>query len=179
MKIDLIALTKRADVHGTTEGKVVYQALIDIVSENPSEEVFNISLEGIVATDASFPRESVLAVAKQFRDEGKWFCVSGKMTADMQFNWNCAAEFKGQPLVLWHEGRYSFLGPKISAGLQNIVDLVMSQLVVTTADVAETLDISTQNASSKLKKLSVSGYIARNERVAESGGIEFVYRAIA
>ena len=101
MKIKLIDLTKRADVHGTNEGKDVYQKLIDIVSSNLNEDVFDISLDGITKTDASFPRESILAVAKQYRDEGKWFFVSGDMTADMWFNWNCAAEFKEQPLVVW------------------------------------------------------------------------------
>lgn len=49
---------------------------------------------------------------------------------------------------------------------------------VTTAEIADRLEISVQNASSKLKKLSAKGYISRCERVAESGGIEFVYRAI-
>ena len=178
MKIKLIDLTKRADVHGTNEGKDVYQKLIDIVSSNLNEDVFDISLDGITKTDASFPRESILAVAKQYRDEGKWFFVSGDMTADMWFNWNCAAEFKEQPLVVWSNKNYKIVGPKAGASLVGVIDIVMKNTEVTAADVASELELSVPNASSKLKKLSTKGYISRCERVAESGGIEFVYRAI-
>ena len=54
----------------------------------------------------------------------------------------------------------------------------MKNTEVTAADVASELELSVPNASRKLKKLSTKGYISRCERVAESGGIEFVYRAI-
>ena len=37
------------------------------------------------------------------------------------------------------------------------------------------MDLSVQNASSKLKKLVDEGYILRSEETAETGGIEFVY----
>ncbi|KPC06070.1 Uncharacterized protein AC500_2039 [Pseudomonas amygdali pv. lachrymans] len=43
---------------------------------------------------------------------------------------------------------------------------------------AETLEISVPNASTKLKKLLDQGYILRAEETAESGGIEYVYHAI-
>jgi predicted transcriptional regulator len=40
------------------------------------------------------------------------------------------------------------------------------------------MNLSVQNASSKLKKLVDDGYILRFEETAESGGIEFIYQAI-
>jgi predicted transcriptional regulator len=41
------------------------------------------------------------------------------------------------------------------------------------------LKISVPNASTKLKKLLDNGYLLRAEEAAESGGIEFMYHAIA
>lgn len=178
MKIKLIDLTERSEVHGTKEGKDVYQKLAQIVSDSFHENTFNISMDGIKATDASFPRESVLAIAKQYRDEGKWFFLSGEMTQDTLFNWNLAAEFKDQPLVLWNNENYKVLGPKAGPSLSKVLEIVMDVKEVTASDIASKLDLSIPNASSKLKKLSTKGFISRCERTAESGGIEFVYKAI-
>lgn len=178
MIIKLLELTNRAEAHGTQEGKVVYQKLVDIVSAHYNENSFNISIEGVLGTDASFARESVLSIAKQYRDEGKWFFLTGKMTADMWFNWDLAAKFKDQPLILWNGNDYKILGPDPGSSLSGVVDIVIANAEVTTAEIADKLGLSVQNASSKLKKLSAKGYISRCERVAESGGIEFVYRAI-
>ena len=49
---------------------------------------------------------------------------------------------------------------------------------VTTSKVAAEFDLSSQNASGKLKKMFESGLILGSKQVAESGGHEFVYRAI-
>jgi hypothetical protein len=178
MKIKLLDLTNRTDAHGTNEGKKVYQKLLDIVSTNFNEKVFEISLEGITNSDASFPRESILSIAKQFRDEGKWFFVSGDMSPDMWFNWNLAAEFKDQPIVLWTGDQYRILGNNPGTSLSSVIEVIMEDSEVTAASIAATLDINVPNASSKLKKLYTKGYISRFEQVAESGGIEFVYKAI-
>lgn len=115
MIIKLLELTNRAEAHGTQEGKVVYQKLVDIVSAHYSEHSFNISIEGILGTDASFARESILSITKQYRDEGKWFFLTGEMTADMWFNWDLAAKFKNQPLILWNKNDYKILGPNQEA----------------------------------------------------------------
>ena len=48
----------------------------------------------------------------------------------------------------------------------------------TTSQIASSMNLSVQNASSKLKKLVDDGYILRFEETAESGGIEFIYQAI-
>lgn len=178
MIINLHELTERSDVHGTNEGKVVYQKLSRIVTENISEETFNISLQNITASDASFFRESILSIAKQYLDEGKRFLLSGSISDDMRFNWNLAAEFKDQPIVLWTGDKFTFLGPKAGPGLSSVLDLVMKKGTITASDVATSLDISVPNASSKLKKLMTKGYISRFEQVAESGGLEFVYKSI-
>lgn len=52
---------------GNVQGKATFGKLLDFVHSHPQYSVFGISLTGIEATDASFPRESVVAVAKFFR----------------------------------------------------------------------------------------------------------------
>lgn len=48
---------------------------------------------------------------------------------------------------------------------------------VTTSFVVNLLGVSSQNASAKLQRLYNGGYLARGERDAETGGIEYVYEA--
>ena len=45
----------------------------------------------------------------------------------------------------------------------------------TASELASAWDISVQNASSKLNRFYRSGYLDREEVIADSGGIEFVY----
>ena len=80
--------------------------------------------------------------------------------------------------MAWCGQDYTILGPQPSASNLTLLEIVLSKQSVTTAQVAVDLDISVQNASTKLKKLVEEGYIMRREEVAESGGIEYVYAAI-
>ncbi len=54
----------------------------------------------------------------------------------------------------------------------------MSNHSVTTTQVAQALEMSVQNASTRLKRLSEEGFITRVEMSAGSGGKEFVYKVI-
>ena len=54
---------------GNQEGREVYQALLKDIDKNPQISIFEISLAGVNATDASFPRESIVSLAKNFRGE--------------------------------------------------------------------------------------------------------------
>jgi len=56
-----------------------------------------------------------------------------------------------------------------------IIQNIKQSGIITAAQLADDLCISVQNASSKLTKLSKSGYLTRKSRTAESGGIEFIY----
>ena len=57
----------------------------------------------------------------------------------------------------------------------SLADKVDAGEVTTASQLADKMDISIQNASSKLNRLYVAGYIDRSTRSAESGGIEHVY----
>ena len=63
--IELREYTKDDHVFGNREGKEIYQKLLEVVESHPSQKVFGVSLGGVIATDASFPRESIVSLAKQ------------------------------------------------------------------------------------------------------------------
>lgn len=162
---------------GNTLGKAVYRKLADHIDSLPTQDVFGISLEGIEATDASFPRESIVSLAKQYRGE-KGFFLTGFKSKDLLDNWDYGAKAKEQPLVVWTDSEYELIGPEVSGAARKLLDFVLKHKVVTASKVAQGLDISVPNASNQLKNLVKQGFILRSEAAAESGGIEYVYKAI-
>lgn len=162
---------------GNSEGREVYQKLQSELDAHPGKKVIGISLSGVTRTDASFPRESVVSLAKSKRGE-KGFYLQDFANRDLMDNWNYAAIAKDQSLIVLTDGGYELLGNDISKGGRELLDFVMKSGTVTTSVVAEAFDVSAQNASAKLKKLYMQGLILGSKEVAESGGMEFIYRAI-
>lgn len=164
--------------YGNVQGKEVFRKLSEFVDSLPAQAIIGISLDGIEATDASFPRESVASLAKHYRGE-KGFFLTGFRSRDMLDNWSYGARAKDQPFVVWMgSADYEVIGPEISAATKTLLDYVLAKKEVTASRVAQDLDMSVQNASTQLKKLVNQGFIMRSEATAESGGIEFVYKAI-
>lgn len=168
--------TKDDHPFGNKQGREVLSLLSDFVDSNPAD-IYEISIEGITATDASFPRESVISLAKLNKGE-KGFYLSGSFTKDLLDNWHYAAIAKEQPLIFKADHGYSIIGPSLSKGAKELLDFIMKEGEVTTSKVVQKFGGSAQNASAKLKKLYASGLILGSKAVAESGGLEFVYRAI-
>ena len=52
---------------GNQQGKETFRKLSDYIDTYPAVIIFGISLTGIENTDASFPRESVISIAKFYR----------------------------------------------------------------------------------------------------------------
>ncbi len=162
---------------GNKQGKAVFRGLADFVEGHPGIRVFGVSLRGIEATDASFPRESVISLAKQLRGERGIF-LTDILNRDLIDNWNYAALAKGQPLVIWSGPDFEVIGPDMNQATRTLVEYVLRKEAVTTSQVAADLGLSVQNASTRLKNLVLQGYFLRVEEVADSGGIEFQYLAI-
>jgi len=163
---------------GNEDGREAFQKLATKINDHPSQSIFEISLEGIKATDASFPRESVVSLAKMHRSE-KGFYLTHFGNKDLIDNWMYGAEAKDQPLtIILDDGSHQWIGPEIKEATFSLLEFIYDQGVVTTSKVAEHFDISTQNASGKLKKLYNQGFILGSRQSAESGGHEFVYKAI-
>lgn len=162
---------------GNDEGREVYQKLLSALDTHPDKNIVGISLSGISRTDASFPRESVISLAKAKRGE-KGFYLQDFVSSDLMDNWNYAAIAKDQPIIVFTNGGYKLLGNDISAGSRELLDFVMKSKIVTTSKVAEKFSVSSQNASAKLKKLLSLGLVLGAKQAAETGGMEFIYTAI-
>jgi hypothetical protein len=179
MTVDLREFTDGKDhPYGNGQGKRTFRALVDHLDARPSLRILGISLGGLVATDASFPRESVLSVARHFRCERGIFLI-GVRDRDMVDNWRYAAIAKEQPLVIWYpKNEFEIIGPDMGSATSSLVTYVLRAGSVSASQVAQDLDMTVQNASTRLKKLYTQGYVLRTEATAESGGIEFLYEAI-
>lgn len=175
MLVKLLELTENNDhPFGNVLGREVFKRLQNVVDANPGSKSFEISLEGIVATDSSFPRESVIALAKQLRGE-KWFYISNARSLDLIDNWDYAALAKQQSLILVTDKDVRVIGPNAKTSTKELLDFVLRQKGLSTANVAKALGISVQNASTRLKKLAYEGLIIRSEASSPTGGIEFLY----
>jgi len=177
LRVKLRDFTDTSQPFGNAQGKDVYTKLADFIGRHPNVSVFGISLEGIEATDASFPRESVISVAKLYRRE-KGLFLEDLDDQDLIDNWRYAAQAKGQPLVIWRGETFEVIGPEISSSSRDLLSYVLAHRSVLASQVAADLDLSVQNASTRLKKLVEDGYILRVEDIASSGGIEYKYVAI-
>ena len=162
---------------GNQQGKETFRKLKDFLDEHPAISIIGISLAEIKATDASFPRESVISVAQLYRGNKGIYLVDIQ-NRDILDNWNYAAKAKDQPIIVWDNNTYEILGPSLTISSKELIDYVLIKGNSLVSQVASDLGISVQNASTRLKKLVMDGYILRNEVVAESGGIEYIYQAI-
>ncbi len=162
------------DGWGHKQGQKVYIRLLDLVKNNPGKKIFQVSLEGVQHTDASFPRESVIEIAKKYRGD-KGFCLTDVTDSDLLDNWSYAAEKKNQPIIVWDKIGYQLLGVQPTRGTVDLLDYALSVPSITTVKAAEKLNLKLTNASSKLKYLWEKGFLLRQEELASSGGIEFVY----
>lgn len=175
MLVKLLDLTENnSHPFGNVLGREVFKRLQNVVDSYPSCKSFEVSLEGIVATDSSFPRESVIALAKQLRGE-KWFYITHVNSLDLIDNWDYAAKAKQQSLILISDKETRVIGPEAKSSTREMLYFVLGRQRVSTATVAKALGISVQNASTRLKKLANEGLIMRFEESSPTGGIEFLY----
>lgn len=176
MVINLCEISGSDHPFGNVIGRATFSKLIEIVDSNPGELVFDVSLEGIVATDSSFPRESVISIAKQLRGE-KWFYISHIESSDLLDNWDYAAKAKKQWLIVFVSDGHKVIGPEMNSSTREMLDFVLLRKSVGTSEVAKNLGLSVQNASTRLKRLVNEGLIMRREETSPSGGKEFVYES--
>ncbi len=176
--ISLIDIVGDDTAFGVDQGREVYAALQKKLDQYPGVKIFEISLEGMKRTDASFPRESVIQLAKSLKGE-KVFYLTGFHRPDLQDNWDYAAAAKEiNMIVKTGQAEYEVIGKDIGQKAQELLSFVMSENEVMTSMVVESFDVTPQNASARLKKLASLGLVLGSKQTAETGGIEFVYHAI-
>jgi hypothetical protein len=162
------------DAWGHAAGQEVFQRLLAVVQKHVGTTVFRVSLAGVKRTDASFPRESVIRLAKQLR-KAKGFCLVDADDADLLDNWDAAAGKQEQPLLAYQVAGWRLLGPQPSEGLRALFSYMRDREAVTTSEACRALRLNAPNASNKLKALWEQGYVLRREGTAASGGLEYEY----
>ena len=177
MQITLRDYMPGPDGWGYMMGRQVHERLREVVEAHPEEIVFSLSLEGIEHTDASFPRESVIELARSCRGR-RGFCLIDAFDPDLLDNWDAAALKREQPLTVWQGDNAHILGPQPGEGVREMLSYVLSVPSTITSEAAQSLHLKVPNASNKLKQLWQEGYILRRERTAASGGVEYEYYRI-
>ena len=170
-------LMEDQDGWGHEQGRRVHERLLKKMEEYPGKQVFRISLRGVRRTDASFPRESVVELARRFRGE-KGFCLVDVGDPDLLDNWESAAIKREHPILRWNDSSWDLLGPAPSRGNRKMFEHVMERSTTTAKAAAQCLNLNLTNASTKLKQLLEGGFVLRREETATSGGVEYVYFAI-
>ena len=168
----------RSEGWGRVQGRAVFQRLLSAVEDHPGVEIFRISFKGVNRIDMSFASETVVELAKRFRQH-KGFCFVDLADEDMIENLDAAAARKMQPVFVWSGNMSRLIGPPPSQGVREALEFVLGKPQVRSSEFAETrAGMTIQNASMKFKSLWESGYVMRRESAADTGGVEFVYSRI-
>jgi hypothetical protein len=175
--LSLRGLMDRPEGWGRSQGREVYQRLLEFVEKSPGIIVFRISMKGVQRIDISFASETIIELARRYR-QTKGFCVIDLMDKDMIENLDAAAERKKQPILLWSEKSADVIGPEPSEGMREAFQFAMARVQSRAAEFATKKGISIANASMKFKQLWEQGFLLRRESTADTGGVEFVYQRI-
>jgi hypothetical protein len=178
MQISLLDLAQTDKLMGSDLGKNVCARLMDAIHSNPHVTHFALSVKGATWTDVTFARESVLRVANAYRGF-KSFCLVDLKDTDQIDNWSYAADSKGQPIMSWFAKEFQILGCQLTNSSKKIVEYVLKKGSVTTAQVADAMDITIHNSSTTLKRLYTQGYLMRTDTSSSTGGREFLYHGIS
>ncbi|MDG9927967.1 MULTISPECIES: winged helix-turn-helix transcriptional regulator [unclassified Pseudomonas] len=175
--LDLFKFVGEKHPYGAAKGRKAHSRLLAHIDSIPNIPVIGISLSNIESADISFFREAVIYTAKRYSKQISFF-VCGIEDEDIFDNLDGAADSGDFRLTCWVGKECRFVGPKPSASSKALLELVIDNREATTAEAAAALDISVQNASTRLKRLSDEGFLLRSEAAAETGGKEFVYQVI-
>ncbi len=165
------------DGWGREQGHAVFQKLLSFVESNQNISIFKISMDGVKRIDASFPRESIMELAKRYQSK-KGFYLTDIVNIDIIDNLDAAALKKEQPIYIWNGDEFQQIGAQPSTGLKDVLNYAVQRVSVTATEISEKLNIKMTNTSTKLKKLVSDGFLIRQEESAASGGKEYRYYRI-
>jgi hypothetical protein len=167
----------RPEGWGRSQGRQVYQRLLQFVENNPGTVVFRISIAGIQRVDISFASETIIEPARRFR-RTKGFCLIDLTDRDLVENIDAAGEKQEQPMLVWREKSFQLVGMKPKEGTREAFEFAMGRSQSRASEFAAQKNLSIANASMKFKQLWEQGFLLRRESTADTGGVEFVYHRI-
>jgi hypothetical protein len=173
----LRAYMDRPEGWGRSQGRQVYQRLLQFVEDNPGTVIFQISMKGVKRIDISFASETIIELARRFR-RTKGFCLIDLTDPDMVENIDAAGEKKEQPMLVWAGKSAELVGMKPKEGTREAFQFAMGRSQTRASEFAVQKNLSIANASMKFKQLWEQGFLLRRESAADTGGVEFVYYRI-
>jgi hypothetical protein len=164
------------DGWGRVVGRETYGKLMQFVESHPGILIFRVSVDGVNRIDISFASETIVEIARRYRGR-KGFCFVDLRDIDQQENWEAAAQRASQPILRWDEhARPSIMGIEPTQGNADAFQFALLKQETRAAEFAAvSKGVSITNASSKFKQLWEQGFLLRQEAVAESGGVEYIY----
>lgn len=175
--LSLRQFMNRPDGWGRSEGREIYNRLLNFVEGTPETIVFRVSFDDVRRLDMSFASETLVELARRYR-RTKGFCLIDLSDKDIAENIDAAAERKSQPLLIWEGKSARVIGGGPSEGTREAFQFAMGRAECRASEFAIQKGISIANASMKFKQLWNEGFLLRRESVADSGGVEFVYQRI-
>ena len=175
--LPLVRFMDRPEGWGRHQGRRVYQRLLQFVEDNPGTMIFRISMAGVQRMDISFASEAIVELIIRFR-RSKGFSIVDPSNEDLTENIDAACSKKNQPITVLANQDVKLIGPKPSEGTREALEFVMDSPCARASDLANERGISLNNASMKLKKLWDQGFVLRQEKTSDSGGVEFIYLRI-
>ncbi len=175
--LTLLDFTERSTPYGSAMGRDTHAKLLNHIDNLHGISVIGISFAGMATADGTFLRESLIYTIKRYSKE-IFFFVFDIPDDDMFSNIKTAAINGNQQLTCWLDDACQIVGPETSASNKALLELVVNHRFTTTSKAAEELNISVQNASTRLKRLSEEGFLMRTEEAADTGGKEFIYQVI-
>lgn len=177
--IKLVDFMDSPEGWGRDQGRRAYSRLLEYVHSHSSTSIFRISMLGVEKMDVSYASETLVALARRLRGN-KGICIVDLVDIDIRENIDAAAARMGQPLIVWSGKAGEPIGAPPSNGTREALAFALAHGEVRASEFSEAMtQISIANASSKFKQLWQQGFLLRCEGVADSGGVEYRYRAIA
>ena len=177
MQISLSDVAQNENLIGSEQGRVVHQALYDLICANPLDKMIAIVPGNAQRMDATFAREALVTLGKRLQGSR---LVYLKDFGNRDFLDNCSYAASALDVHLMHVSgtELDVLGATLSKSWEPLLTSVFRLGVTTTSAVAGSLAISVQNASVQMKKMADAGLLIREDDVAVSGGREWHYQTV-
>ena len=177
-RLRLYDVMGRHEGWGRDQGRVVYPHLLRFVELHPGVLIFRISVDQVQRMDISFVSETIVQLARRYRGR-KGFCFNDLSDRDMLENCVASAERGEQPLLAWDGDVPFVVGPQPSPGTSDAFRFALRRPKTRVAEfVTGHPEITIANASNKFKQLWERGFLLREERSGNSGGVEYLYQRI-
>lgn len=161
-------------------GQLAYPILRDELRSTPAQDYLILDFTGVRVLDTSFARESVFRLLEEVTEGhyGDSRFILKDVTEDTFDNLDTMMRRRYEKKVfLFLDGRDLRVAGHPEPNLEEVLQLLKERKELTAREVADTLGLEVNTASTRLKKLHDLGVTIRSEVVTETGR-QHVYRLL-